>query len=167
MVSFGINLVHRVLNGHCEHAHRAMVSFDIHCNSNASSESLPLDTAFMLIITPVLFATVLRETNVKVLMVACMMEVLFIGIASSYLSRQDSLLHVLSLVLISLLIVYDTFQHNVNNFFLHEHVQEVSARNVELSRGEHKNEIRSMIGTVAHDLKTVSMAQMNVFCYML
>ena len=158
----GLRLIIRVEGGSCDQHHHDLSAIEMYCNPNSTSHSLPPDTAFLLMIAPVLFVTVMRETSFEALICSWSLSVIFLGIATAMLGHIGCLTYTIPMTVTSLLIIVDTLKHNINIFFMNRKLQELVVENEQLSKEEHKNEIRNLIANVAHDLKTVSTTHIEI-----
>jgi hypothetical protein len=129
----------------------------LYCNSNQPSRGLPDENFLALCLLPIIYPIVLRDTDWSIVSISWLISVIFMAI--SVTQGGSSRGKVISLIIyasFSLLALYSNQMQNVRSFVVQQKLAAVIKQNEEMAEELRANELRHMIGNVAHDLKTVS-----------
>ncbi len=74
-----------------------------------------------------------------------------------YYDLLDTLTALIAFIPLATLLLYENYRQKVALFLLTQSQKNLLEENERLAAETHANELRSMIGNVAHDLKTVSL----------
>lgn len=151
---YGLNLILRALGGECEGD--ALYKDSLMCNPNHQTHGMPSETLAQLLLLPIMFHVVLRDSMLGTLLLSWLAAIACILISAFILSIQQNAPFVVVYFLYSMIILYDNQRQNVSLFFLAEKLGYTLAENERLAEETHASELRHMIANVAHDLKTVS-----------
>jgi hypothetical protein len=157
----GMRLYAKVLYGECG---RNGASEELYCNSNASTHGLPEDSFIAALMFPITYSTLLRDTDVSAMVASWLITVAFmlISILKSLESRAPSMA-VGFYILVSSITLYSNQKQNIRSFVVQQQLTAVIKQNEEMAEELRANELRHMVGNVAHDLKTVSIIILLIF----
>eukprot|EP01031_Cornospumella_fuschlensis_P037550 gene37550-45608_t len=142
----------RVEHGKCENDG---ASYHVFCNPNADVGGLPEDALVFVILVPLASAIILRETHLRVIVAAYSLLICLTSVTVARDKiRSERLVTVVVLVVLSAIIVYSHQKQNVRTFVAQQQLSAVIKQNEEMAEELRANELRHMIGNVAHDLKT-------------
>lgn len=151
----------RVEHGRCLDERSAYQAF---CNPNADVGGLPEDALVFVILVPLACAIILRETHMRIIVSAYSLLICLMSVAVARGKiRRERLVTVICLVVLAAIIVYSHQKQNVRTFVAQEQLSAVIKQNEEMTEELRANELRHMIGNVAHDLKTVRKATYITF----
>jgi hypothetical protein len=125
------------------------------CNPYAESKTLPYDTTLILMLIPILFVIVMRETNLVYILLSWVATIVSLFTCAILLTSSHSYVFLLFYVLLSFVIIMDVYKQNVVLFILGRQLKRRFERNQLKATQEKALQMRNMIGNVAHDLKTV------------
>jgi hypothetical protein len=125
------------------------------CNPYAKSKALPYDTTLILMLIPILFVVIMRETNLVYILLSWVATIVSLFTCAILLASSHSYVFLLFYVLLSLVIIMDVYKQNVVLFILGRQLKRQLERNQLKATQEKALQMRNMIGNVAHDLKTV------------
>jgi signal transduction histidine kinase len=131
----------------------------------ADMDSLPLDSIFNLMIIPIIFVVVIRETRMYLTFLAWMIIIVSIAIAGSYQSCLSVIIPIAVFGIIGIIIVADTYHHYILLFMSNRNLKETIDQNLRQAEQNKAIEMRHMIANVAHDLKTVSTHLLVIYIY--
>jgi signal transduction histidine kinase len=157
----GMRLYLKVLYGECG---SNGASEYLYCNSNASTHGLPEDSFFAALIFPITYSTLLRDTDVSVMVSSWVITVVFMLL--SVTREIESLAPCMTIVfyiLASSITLYSNQKQNIRSFVVQQQLATVIKQNEEMTEELRANELRHMVGNVAHDLKTVSIIILLIF----
>jgi hypothetical protein len=150
---FGVLLNIRVLGGQCSSADYFHV---ILCNPFQDMGGLPYDTIALLMMLPVCFHIILRDSKIVTFFLTYLVSFSSIISASRLLRSNKLVVFVIIYFLLSTLILYEMQRQNLALFLMAQKLTHSLEENERLADETHATELRHMIGNVAHDLKTVS-----------
>ncbi len=149
-----LDLIQRSTAGDCLEDTEYMSTFS--CNTNGKSNTFPTDSLLVLMIMPIFFGVVLRETRIRVLSCAWFIVVFTLLYTSILFASSQSIAILVFYVLASGLIILDSFKQCLLFYLLSRQLRRVIEANQKLSVQNKATEMRHLIANVAHDLKTVS-----------
>ena len=161
---FGLQLIFRVLAGQCDHG---IFWDELMCNPHQNTSGLPEETLTQLFLLPIVFHVILRDTRVVSYMISWAISVGSLICVQVLLATKILLITIILYVVFSAIILYDNQRQNLALFFLGEKLKHSLAENERLADETHASELRHMIANVAHDLKTVSMMFIYIYCFWL
>jgi hypothetical protein len=125
------------------------------CNPYAESKTLPYDTTLILMLIPILFVIIMRETNLVYIFLSWVTTIVALFTCAILLESSHSYVFLLFYVLLSFVIIMDVYKQNFVLFILGRQLKRRLERNQLKATQEKALQMRNMIGNVAHDLKTV------------
>jgi signal transduction histidine kinase/CheY-like chemotaxis protein len=150
---FGLQLILRVMGGQCPPEY---VYMDVlMCNPNHSTNGLPEETLAQLMLLPIVFHIILRDSMIGTFIVTWLLSVGSVILAGTLMSIKQTMPFIVVYLCYSLLILYDNQRQNLSLFFLAEKLKFALGENERMADETHASELRHMIANVAHDLKTV------------
>jgi signal transduction histidine kinase len=145
-------LIIRVSNGQCEQT----LSFDnFRCNPNQDRYGLPIETLILLMLLPMTFCVAFRGTPFKVQLVSWVIAVAAMFSTAAFVRINQNLPYLLVYVPTSLFVIYESERQNKVIYLITERLSHLLEENERLADETHANELRHMVGNVAHDLRTV------------
>lgn len=136
-------------------AHRLLT--DISSGGFRSSNTFP--TTFMAQIGmqsyPILVYLLLKDTSTLGIVVSWTISTAALTIESIYLQSWDHLYNLLGYAFATAILLYESDRHNKAVFSMVHQLQDALEDNHRLEKEASAEELRAMIGNVAHDLKTV------------
>ncbi len=157
----GLGLIRRTWVGNCNNS---ALLYAWTCNPENGGRIFPFDSACVLMIVPILFAVVYREARIGVNIVAWSIVLFSIIFCCVLLESVRPLIFLIFYVVLSVVIMADSFQQYLLFFWLGRQLKKTLEANQKLAEQNKASEMRNMIANVAHDLKTVS-AKRSIFCY--
>lgn len=149
----GLWLLMRLNEGQCE----VIISvYDFACNPQQNSDGLPIETILMLMFVPVTFSVILRNTSMEMKLTSWVLTVILILSSSAFINFIPNLPYLFTYVMVSLFFIYETERQNRLIFFMANKYKTLLEENERLADESYANELRHMIGNLAHDLKTVT-----------
>ena len=115
-----------------------------------------LGTAVMIIVSPVLAFTSIPDTPIEVVWINLFLNFLLFVITAVLKGVERTLIIGVILFLSTLFAVVDVQIRNILLFLTNRKLKEILEENERMADAMHAEEMRHMIGNVAHDLKTVS-----------
>lgn len=157
-LSFTLNvalyMIGRTFAGGCEHP---MNTSDYQvCNNYAASRVMPMDAFIILVINPMLYLTVLRETRPLIIFSGWLIGIVAMVICSIQLQSNLGAVLIAINGAFSPIIFYDVLRLNFEQFTMNKKLEEAMAAIDESAQADRASEMRHMIANVAHDLKTVN-----------
>lgn len=150
--AMGLVMIRRTMAGECGSADYL---YSWTCNPNAASNSYPIDSAAILMIIPILFSCVMRETRVGLTVVAWLMVIGCLLYCSCRLISVRSFVALAFYAVVSFVIILDSFKQYLLFYLLSRQLKKTIETNQRLADQNKATEMRHMIANVAHDLKTV------------
>lgn len=152
---FGLQLILRVKGGQCEEGIVYMEA--LLCNPNQDTNGLPEETLAQLMLLPIVFHIILRDSTIGTFFVAWALSMTSIIVSGLMMNIRQTSPFLVIYFFFSITILYDTQRQNLSLFFLAEKLKYSLAENERRADETHASELRHMIANVAHDLKTVCM----------
>ncbi len=149
----GLALIRRTWDGSC--ANMAF-HYVLACNPENEGRTFPFDSACVMMIVPILFAVVYREARIGVNLAAWSIVLFSIIFCCVLLESVRPLIFLIFYVVLSVVIMADSFQQYLLFFWLGRQLKKTLEANQKLAEQNKASEMRNMIANVAHDLKTVS-----------
>jgi len=150
---YGLQLIIRVRGGQCDsdklYLHMLM------CNPNHDTNGLPEETLAQLMLMPIVFHIILRDSLVGTFFISYLMSLASVLITAFMLNVRQVMPFLLVYFFFSTVIHYDNQRQNLSLFYLAEKLKFSLSENERLADETHASELRHMIANVAHDLKTV------------
>lgn len=158
-ILFSLRLLSRTIYGACPYKEE-----DWYCNPVYDQGSLPLDTVLALCILPLTASVVLNNDWLTALVSWAMIVVVLI--ASVVLAdKGPQSAHLVTLLVFyvpaSFILIYSNERSFKAMYGVNRQLKSTLAENEKLAEEARATELRSMIGNVAHDLKTPIMSLMN------
>lgn len=152
-------LLVRVARGQC----REILSIDnFTCNTNADTDGLPMESVILLMLLPMTFCVAFRGTSFTIQLISWIICVAAIFATSAYVRINQNVPYLLVFVPSSLFLIYESERQNKVIFLVTERLSLILEENERLADETHANELRHMVGNVAHDLRTVSKRRVSV-----
>ncbi len=152
VLSMGLVMIRRTWIGECD-SDEYLHSWS--CNPNAARNDIPLDSAATLMIIPLVFSCVMRETRVTVTLTAWSIIMFCLIFCSGYLRSTRSFVTLIFYGIVSLVIMLDSFKQYLLFYLMCRQLKKTVDTNHKLAEQNKATEMRHMIANVAHDLKTV------------
>lgn len=152
----GFILVHRTWIGQCN---QQSYLYSWACNPNAPGHMFPTDSAVFVMMIPIIFTYVLRETRFRLSLLAWGIAMISIVISCVMLGSYRSLVLVLFYACIGGIMITDSYKQYLLFYSLSRQLKKTIETNQRLADQNKATEMRHMIANVAHDLKTVSFSR--------
>eukprot|EP01032_Pedospumella_encystans_P014000 gene14000-16096_t len=147
----GTWLLMRVAVGQCSDYY----SFNnFRCNPSQDSGTLPIDSVVAIMLVPLATSIVFRGIPFPVQLFSWAMTVAFIVCSAAFVRLDQSAVSLCIFVPTALFMLYEGERQNRMMFHLTDRMAFVLQENERLADETHANELRHMLGNVAHDLKT-------------
>jgi hypothetical protein len=156
------NLIGRTQNGQCK-SNNILYKWD--CNPLASENSLPQETLITLLSLPVVQIIYVFSNNWEVTFSIWLISTVSIFSLVLYYQLYESLLSLTIYSVFSTLCVIEVLKQSYRLCLFNDKFEQSVMENKRLT-DDKENDMKNMIGNVAHDLKTVSFKHM-LFCYFL
>lgn len=150
---YGLQLIVRVRGGQC--GSEKLYLHMLMCNPNHDTSGMPEETLAQLMLMPIVFQIILRDSMVGTFFISYFMSLAAITIAAFMLNVRQVTPFLLIYFFFSSVIHYDNQRQNLSLFYLAEKLKFSLSENERLADETHASELRHMIANVAHDLKTV------------
>lgn len=150
----GFWLLVRVSEGQCEDR---LSVFNFVCNPNQDSYGLPIDSVVALMVMPLTFCVVLRGSSFLVHLITWLLTLGFLVATAAFVRIDQNLPFFIAFAPTSLILLYESERQNKVIFLVTERLSFLLEENERLADETHANELRHMVGNVAHDLRTVSL----------
>ena len=144
-------LVH---NGECS-ADEGSIQVAQSCNYSGDASMLPMDLVMTLFFGPIIHAVVLKGASFVSVLIALSMNAFSLFIIMYFYSMSFGGPLILLFCPMCVLVLYE-FQRQGIVVFLMSQSQALLLEEIDRLSAQNSKELRSMIGNVAHDLKTVS-----------
>lgn len=149
---FSFWLLSRVLTGQCRDQDETWF-----CNPYHDNNNIPIESVIGVILVPVTAAMVLNVCwYTKMLNWVSTVIVLSIATTQADIDFLEFIL--ITYIPTSFILIYVNERYFQSMFQMHQQLKHTLAENERLADETHANELRSMIGNVAHDLKTPLMS---------
>jgi hypothetical protein len=162
IVFYSFRLLTRVIHGQCDGSGYAS-QYD--CNPTATVHALPQDSYLSLWIFPPAMALLTREDNFYVKTAGGLIIIGALICAAFYVGIESTAVTIVTYLFGCTIFLYDTEYHQLTLFFMYKHLQQTIQDTEKRADEAHLNELRHMIGNVAHDLKTVSCIIVYILVY--
>ena len=126
-----------------------------HCNPQASSHSLPQDSSLMLMLTPIVQVTGWSEIRIETIIASWTIVMCFLCVSIVYGDAYNSIATVAAYGPICLAIIVEQRRQCLINYFYLRRLEQARQRS-ETQTIHFRDEFRSLIANMTHDLKTVS-----------
>jgi hypothetical protein len=146
-----IVILGRVLNGSCNTYEN---NYEWKCNSQHELKQIPTDNLFILMFAPIAFS-VMFHSRLTVMLIIWISVIITIIICLTYFSLITSLEICILYIFLTVLMLIEIRRQNLTYFFILQQLKMLFVENERLADESFANELRHMIGNVAHDLKTV------------
>jgi hypothetical protein len=152
----GSFLFFRILGGTCIHD-----SFGQKYYCNPTQGSLPETHTILMMIIPFTSVVIFRSARCSIQLLAWLIVIFFLVTSTSRLSDVYSTawVSVIGYVVLGGIILFDSRRQSFFTYELNKLLQASTAQITALKECEYADEMRHLIGNVAHDLKTVSWYQ--------
>lgn len=150
---FSLSIVIIGQNGLCE---PGIDDFEKTQGCNIGSENqMPEDMMMINIFIPVLFALMVKGAKWSYVVLAFLTSVFTVLFTMIYYDLMTSLPAFLYFIPVCMIVMYENQRQSISLFLLTQSQKNLLEENERLAAETHANELRHMIGNVAHDLKTV------------
>lgn len=151
----GLRLMTRTIQGQC-YDNSYLNSFG--CNPYFAAGGIPPDTLFGISLLPLMVASLSRYAGWTTVLSSWVISILFMSL-SAIINGEKSygLLWGIAVAYIpcSAIVLFETRRQNIDIFLVNRDLNQVVTENKKMAEAIRKDELRSMIGNIAHDLKTV------------
>jgi signal transduction histidine kinase len=154
--ALSFRLVATLLLGDCSRFGIMKVVFASFCDPYYNAGGVTMRLAVELMFNPILTAFLLRDTPYWALITAWVIAVVILVTFAIVLQSSDIGLSVGAYVFCTALIFMDSVRQSNKLKGVLQQLQEALVANEHLARQEQAQELRAMMGNMAHDLKTVS-----------
>lgn len=155
----GAWLLMRVAVGQCNDYY----SFDnFRCNPSQDSGTLPIDSVVAIMLIPLTTSIVFRGIPFTVQIFSWVMTLAFIVCSAAFVRLDQSFVSLCIFAPSSLFMLYEGERQNRMMFHMTDRMSFLLQENERLADETHANELRHMLGNVAHDLKTVNLAHFPI-----
>ncbi len=148
--TYNMSIIVLVANGQCDGDDFLTTQG---CNLNASQ--MPLDMMMVSIIIPAMFSMILKGATWEFVCFTFVADVALLIFTMCYYDLLSSIPSLILFVPFCMVVMYENQRQNISVFLLTQNQQNLLVENERLADETHANELRHMIGNVAHDLKTV------------
>ncbi len=148
-----LDLIQRTVAGQCA-TDDILPSFS--CNITANTGSFPLESFTLLVVIPILFICVARESRIGLNFVAWCITTAPIYYSCVVLKSSRSSVILFYYLVSGLLIILDSYKQCLLFYLLSRQLKKMIESNQRLALQNKATEMRHLIANVAHDLKTVS-----------
>jgi hypothetical protein len=149
---FGFWLIMRVAEGQCK---QILSLNNFSCNPNQESEALPVESVVVLMLLPMTFCVAFRGTSFSIQLLSWALTLAFIFSTAAYVRINQNVPYILVYAPVSLFLIYESERQNKVIFLVTDRLAQLLEENERLADETHANELRHMVGNVAHDLRTV------------
>lgn len=127
-----------------------------HCTDLDNDRAIVAETSMIVMLIPIMYATVVRGAYIEVSLTLWTMSIGSLIFSMAYRGAINSILFVVYYAVGSLMILVSARRQSFFLFFSHSHLQTFLMEKERQAEVLHSEELRHMVGNVAHDLKTVS-----------
>ncbi len=157
-----LDLIQRVESGPCKDS-SYVSSFS--CNPNSKSDNFPTDSLIILMVMPIFFSCVLRETRIPLMLSAWCIVIFSLLYTSCILASSQAIAILVFYVIAGGLVILDSFKQCLLFYLLSRQLKKMIEANQRLAVQNKATEMRHLIANVAHDLKTVSTLHLHFHIY--
>jgi hypothetical protein len=126
------------------------------CNPNHQVGTLPADSVLMLFVMPRLLILLIYDAPVLIHALGITLSLITLIVCASWTNFHRNFLLITIVVLGTGIILVCSQFNRLRLFCMYEHLRHTLVSHEKNADERHANELRAMIGNVAHDLKTVS-----------
>ncbi len=168
-LGYCFRLLSRVVSGTCNvnevgfYSQMGYLVKEWGCNEYAIVNTLPVDTTFAMIVTPIVAPSVFRESRMDIVILATTITSISMLIATYILGSTDPLYYVIPFFMIGTFVAIDQTRQNMSSFISQKRLKETLEANQKMA-AQTEIEMRHVLGNVAHDFKTVSLPY---YCHIL
>lgn len=148
----GFWLLIRVADGQCEDR---LSPLNFTCNPNDENYGLPVDSMIAVMLIPLTFCVVLRGTHFSVHLTTWALTLGFLLATAAFVRIDQNISFFAIYAPTSLILLYESERQNKVIFLVTDKLSYLLLENERLADETHANELRHMVGNVAHDLRTV------------
>jgi hypothetical protein len=157
-----LDLIQRTVAGQCPSTD---IPHSFSCNNSAHAGSFPMESFFILLLVPVLFVCVLKETRMYLNITAGVVAVFSISLCALLLASGRAVQIMIFYVMTAYVIMADSFKQCLLFYLLSRQLKKMIDANQKLALQNKATEMRHLIANVAHDLKTVSDIHLHTRLY--
>lgn len=147
-------LLLRVVAGQCE---QTLSFYNFRCNPNQERDGLPIESLVILMFIPMTFCVAFRGTPFVIQVVSWVISIVGMFSTAAFVRVNQNIPIFLVYIPASLFMIYENERQNRVTFMVTERLSYLLEENERLADETHANELRHMVGNVAHDLRTVSL----------
>lgn len=128
------------------------------CNPNHAVGGVPMDTLFGIALNPIMFAVIYRSASWSSTLISWLISIgsmIIVGVLSGATAKPYLVAIFTAYIPLSLSILFESRRQSISIFLTNKKLAGLIAENERMAEAIRKDELRSMIGNVAHDLKTV------------
>lgn len=163
-ILLGLWLIMRVAEGQCKET----ISFNnFACNPNHDRAGLPTESVISVMLFPLAFCIAFRGTSFGIQIITWLISLIFIFTTTIYVNILPNIPYIIIYAPISLFLIYESERQNKLIFLIAGRLSELLEENERLADETHANELRHMLGNVAHDLRTVRLESVFSYCNVL
>jgi hypothetical protein len=159
-----LTLVAYILNGHCssKYSHSNLSNGFYHSNlpyfsgcNTAPEHQIPEGYLALLLVYPTLLSMIVKSVKSETVIFSWVLTVVsLIGIYFKF-DLRDSISVFVTIAFISILQAFEYQRQKISMFFLSQELRGIQTENERLENENRTNDLKHLIGNVAHDLKTV------------
>ena len=153
-ILMGFMMFVRVRGGPCESDNFSQIW---HCNPQGSSKSLPQDFTILLMLLPISEASMWGEMNIESVFASWMVVILSMSTCIAYGGAYNSITTVVAYTSVTFFLLFEQPRQCLLNFFYMRRLDQSRTATVKQA-GHFREEFRSLMGNMTHDLKTVRAA---------
>lgn len=162
-VSYALTIIAIGQNGPCVAEINSALSRTCGCNYSGGGE-LPEDKMIGSFFFPIMYSIIFKAIKYEAIIFALFLDVLSVFFTLKYFKVSISVGTFIFYLLFSLVILYENRRQRISEFLVTQSQQDALDEVERLAEETHAKELRSMIGNVAHDLKTVSNSNSKLWC---
>ena len=147
----GYMMFTRVFAGPCESHDFSQIW---HSNPQASSHSLPQDSSLMLMMLPIAQIVGWSKVRIETIIASWTIVMIFLSMSIVYGDAYNSIPTVLAYGPLSFAIIFEQRRQGLINYFYLRHLEQARQKS-ERQTVNFRDEFRSLIANMTHDLKTV------------
>ena len=168
---YALRLIIRVAGGKCLSGKSTLETNMWACNPSADVHELPAETTVALLLTPVLYTSIMRETRFDYLLLSWAIVCCTMALCGWYMKGKNVITILLPYSILTLLIFCDGVKQNILCFLNNKHLKLTLEENEKMAASVRASEMRHLIANVAHDLKTVreifKATELSLFSYLI
>ena len=151
-LTFTLSIIVAVHNGGCIHDDFARSEG---CNLDANT--MPMDLLFAAAFIPSMFSVVFKGAKWEFVVLSFVLSIAGLLYCIFMYNLTNSLSSLIIFTPMCMVVMFENQRQNIALFLLTQTQQNLIEENERLAEEVHANELRHMIGNVAHDLKTASL----------